>query len=59
MISYKVEEAPLNLLFKELLKRNFELNYIIKQQNQEKLILLLKNLGVVRVDDFTTTFRYK
>ena len=59
MISYKVEEAPLNLLFKELLKRNFELNYIIKQQNQEKLIILLKNLGVVRVDDFTTTFRYK
>lgn len=58
MISYKVEEAPLNLLFKELLKRNFELNYIMKQ-NQENLILFLKNLGVVRVDDFETTFRYK
>lgn len=58
MISYNVEEAPLNLLFKELLKRNFELNYIMKQ-NQENLILFLKNLGVVRVDDFKTTFRYK
>lgn len=57
MIIYKTEHAPTHLLIKELLQRHFDYNTVMKMADQKR-IMLLKNLGLVFIQDPACTFYY-
>ena len=55
MIVYKVEDAPIHFIHKEMLKRNFS-RKIIYSKDRATLELLLKNAGVFLIHDNSCTF---
>lgn len=52
---YKLEEAPMHFIYKEMLMRNFDIKVIFSKK-RETLELLLKNLGVCFIHDNSTSF---